>query len=358
MEGNRHFSLKHFRSSCESPMKMLDRNGIILSPKFPRKYQNDAKCVWYISAEPDEFIKLTINSFNLEPGKKVKDNNGLSITQCPFDYLFIYESDEISTSHLFSRIRHQKNSNVWGVYCGNHSQKIAYTKNFGSTLYLYMKTDSSRRYKGFNISYDVMKRQSIQDDFRYVFLPPETVRVNSEIDVTKPATASSVSARGALQTIAFGFTIMLFVCIAFVVIMKVVQLYTKTNLVERARWSSDSASGSVEVHLPSPPPQYSDVVKTDAEWQDAMRRIRGDANNISELESQRQAAQVEVAYNLENSEQQIRTESNTLGSANIEPANPVSSNNEPQQDVTINPQERVNNYSTIQIDQNNESSKN
>ena len=92
----------------------------------------------------------------------------LSITQCPFDYLFIYESDEISTSHLFSRIRHQKNSNVWGVYCGNHSQKIAYTKNFGSTLYLYMKTDSSRRYKGFNISYDVMVSEMVKVIFSII----------------------------------------------------------------------------------------------------------------------------------------------------------------------------------------------
>ena len=64
-------------------MKITEKKGIILSPNFPSNYQNDARCVWYISAEPDELIKLTLNSFNLEPGKEAnqKDSNGVSFKQ-------------------------------------------------------------------------------------------------------------------------------------------------------------------------------------------------------------------------------------------------------------------------------------
>ena len=84
--------------------------------------------------------------------------------------------------------------------------------------------------------------------------------------------------------------------------------------------------------------------------------VLGDANNIGELESQRQSAQVEAVYNLNDLEEPIRTVSRTLGSANVESTNAVNQTNETQVvgNGLVEQQQHLNNYRTIQIEENTE----
>ncbi|XP_048863729.1 CUB and zona pellucida-like domain-containing protein 1 [Brienomyrus brachyistius] len=62
-------------------------SGSFLSPNYPNYYYDNAHCVWYITAPPEQRVFLTFNDINLEKC-------------CSCDYISVYDGSSLSSPHL------------------------------------------------------------------------------------------------------------------------------------------------------------------------------------------------------------------------------------------------------------------
>ncbi len=63
-------------------MNLTTVSGTIMSPNYPQKYPNNAKCEWIIDLDPGYFITLTFHKFILE-----------TEATCSFDWLTVQEGN-------------------------------------------------------------------------------------------------------------------------------------------------------------------------------------------------------------------------------------------------------------------------
>ena len=57
-------SLVSFFSECATTL--TDDFGVVTSPNFPQKYENNIDCTWLIELSVEKFIKIEFLSFDLE----------------------------------------------------------------------------------------------------------------------------------------------------------------------------------------------------------------------------------------------------------------------------------------------------
>lgn len=99
--------------------------GVIKSPKFPRKYPYNQVCQWIINAPVSNRIVIKFEYFDLEGASK-----------CLFDYLVIKDGERDSSKTI-------------GRYCG--SSKPATITTSSNTANLYFISDTSIARGGFLI---------------------------------------------------------------------------------------------------------------------------------------------------------------------------------------------------------------
>ena len=107
----------------------------ITSPNYPLDYGKDSKCRWILNTEsPGYLVKVTFNDFELQVDEPA------SINRCPYDSLEFHDGRDPYTPNL----------SLLGKYCDNLHPEVLYST--GEEMYVEFQSDSSRTYRGFNIS--------------------------------------------------------------------------------------------------------------------------------------------------------------------------------------------------------------
>ncbi len=55
-----------YSTECGDCGGLLEQNGTISSPCYPKYYPHNANCTWHITVSPGLVIQFTFNSFRLE----------------------------------------------------------------------------------------------------------------------------------------------------------------------------------------------------------------------------------------------------------------------------------------------------
>ena len=55
-----------FHAVCPSLITLNETSGVITSPFYPRRYQNNQRCSWEITASKGKRVKLVIEDMNIE----------------------------------------------------------------------------------------------------------------------------------------------------------------------------------------------------------------------------------------------------------------------------------------------------
>ncbi|GCC22276.1 hypothetical protein chiPu_0000662 [Chiloscyllium punctatum] len=104
-----------------------DDAGSFTSPNYPLHYPNNAKCIWYISVDNDERIRLNFVKIQLETSP-----------HCSNDYVAIYDGPST-------------NSPVLATICTGSSHAFISSSN---TMTIYFQSDSHDTGPGFTAHYD------------------------------------------------------------------------------------------------------------------------------------------------------------------------------------------------------------
>ncbi|XP_043569093.1 deleted in malignant brain tumors 1 protein-like [Chiloscyllium plagiosum] len=103
-----------------------DDNGSFTSPNYPLHYPNNAKCIWYISVDNDERIRLNFVKIQLEVSPR-----------CSNDYVTIYDgpsihSPALSTICIGSNLKFMSSSNKMTVYfqSDSHNTGSGFTAHY------------------------------------------------------------------------------------------------------------------------------------------------------------------------------------------------------------------------------------
>ncbi|MGH0157496.1 UNVERIFIED_CONTAM: hypothetical protein FKN15_052472 [Acipenser sinensis] len=126
--------------------------GIITSPNYPVQYENNAHCVWVITAAAsDKVIKLTFEEFDLERGyDTVTVGDGGKIGDAR-TVLYVFQT-EVNYDTLEIRDGPANSSPLIGEYHG--TQAPHFLISTGNYMYLLFTTDNSRSSVGFQIRYE------------------------------------------------------------------------------------------------------------------------------------------------------------------------------------------------------------
>ena len=121
------FSFTAILEECET--QILQEEGTILSPKYPKDYPEDVVCRWIIQIPSDElehkqYIKLTFEAFHLEYQ-----------SSCTYDMLSVY--DGLS-----------ENNTMLGTFCGASIPPPLFSS--GAQMVVKFTSDFSMTYEGFN----------------------------------------------------------------------------------------------------------------------------------------------------------------------------------------------------------------
>ncbi|CAH0395162.1 unnamed protein product [Bemisia tabaci] len=103
--------------------------GYLRTPNYPNRYPYNRNCIWTITVQPGQQIKLHFKNFTLEPNKF-----------CYYDYLEIRQGG-YETSPLI------------GKYCGHDTSPPNITSH-GNQLWLKFVSDATTSLEGFNIYWD------------------------------------------------------------------------------------------------------------------------------------------------------------------------------------------------------------
>uniref|UniRef100_A0A4W3K7X0 Cubilin n=1 Tax=Callorhinchus milii TaxID=7868 RepID=A0A4W3K7X0_CALMI len=107
---------------------ITDPQGDISSPNHPVDYPHDVSCIWFISVQPGNVVRLTFTLFNLEYHEN-----------CTKDYVELYDRGTVNSGKLLGR------------YCGTSiPPSITSSDNSMSVLFV---SDSSIATEGFSASY-------------------------------------------------------------------------------------------------------------------------------------------------------------------------------------------------------------
>ena len=114
---------------------MLSPQGVIKSPRFPRNYPRNLRCVWQITTDPSKKIALGVmgGSFHVE--------GGTSINMCDKDYIAVYDGNNKTSSRRI------------GPFCGNTSMPFRTIHSTGNHLYIEFQSDNAIQFSGFQLKY-------------------------------------------------------------------------------------------------------------------------------------------------------------------------------------------------------------
>ena len=116
-------------SVCPNLTTLNDTSGVITSPFYPRRYPNNQRCSWQITASKGKRIVLVIEFMYIE-----------GCRACSCDYLEIesgLSSDGVSA----------------GRKCGYMSERLAYYSFRESLKVLFVSNGNTRWYRGFRATY-------------------------------------------------------------------------------------------------------------------------------------------------------------------------------------------------------------
>jgi hypothetical protein len=282
-------------SGCEGPALLKQMSGTVSSPNYPEPYGNNVSCLWIIQAPADHLIHISFQDFELEHEHNVARDRRF---KCPFDYLYIFESymasDKTTGHDEYSRRRRS-----WGRFCGYQPPKSQITSYRGSLMYLYFHSDSSGKYRGFHLTYHMIKLDGKDGSQVTHFRSGDSL---SDIP-------SERKAEKELQLFAFGFTTLLFCIVGFAAVIRLFQNINRNenrNALRNA-WTFSrnlqrispsemqlQPDSNTPPRLPTPPPRYQDVVKTDEDWLRVSQQL-GESSAVA-LRRQFEAEELQVSY--------------------------------------------------------------
>uniref|UniRef100_A0A915E526 cysteine dioxygenase n=1 Tax=Ditylenchus dipsaci TaxID=166011 RepID=A0A915E526_9BILA len=115
-------------SNSKCPQRVYDAPfGVIISPKWPNLYQNQASCEYHIKVPEGQQVELYFNFFD---------------TERRWDHLSVYDGDNFTDTKLMTYSGHQKNGTS--------------LKSSGSNMLLYFRSNTSVQRKGFSITYSAV----------------------------------------------------------------------------------------------------------------------------------------------------------------------------------------------------------
>lgn len=120
------------RAISKTEVSLSGSKGNFSSSNYPSTYPSMQEQDWRIAVDSGQYVKLTINSLNLE---------GYGFYQCPFDTL------EIRDGACFS-------SDLLGIFCGNLSTGFSWSL-FSSSRHMWVRFNSDETVgrAGFTASY-------------------------------------------------------------------------------------------------------------------------------------------------------------------------------------------------------------
>nr|CAB3234645.1 cubilin-like [Phallusia mammillata] len=291
-------------NECEKQIKVKSKIGVIASPNYPLPYDDNTTCFWKLEAQPGYFIRLSFEDFNLEGG--VTDiKTGKFV--CAYDFVHIYEryrlkSGSNSKNHdgKSEKRRSVVLQKVWGSYCGLNPPRVRTTALAGSTLYVYFFSDASKSGRGFLATFEHITdadKENRQNDWEI------------ELDENK-------------KTFNFYLVVFLSMCIGILLVLGSVckmmaRAFEYNDEYGRRRNrccgpattdedEDDFTSTSNSRRLPTPPPAYGDVVKTEEDWLRVINQIGSETAEASRRDLATE--DVSVSYDLnENSSPETST---------------------------------------------------
>ena len=118
-----------FVAVCPNLTTLNESSGVITSPFYPRRYQNNQRCSWKITASEGKRVKLVIEDMNIEYHPT-----------CGYDYLEV-QGSSISGDGAPS-----------GRMCRRLMGSVTYY-SFRESLKVLFVSDGSVRYRGFKATY-------------------------------------------------------------------------------------------------------------------------------------------------------------------------------------------------------------
>uniref|UniRef100_H2ZID0 CUB domain-containing protein n=1 Tax=Ciona savignyi TaxID=51511 RepID=H2ZID0_CIOSA len=258
------------------------RTGFISSPGFPRSYKNNATCLWAIEAPVGYYIRLSFDKFDLEMGVEDAMTGKIS---CDYDYVYLFE--EFYVERRFSSTRFENGRSrmrrSWGTYCHNKLPPDITTYSPGSTLFVYFRSDESETGAGFFATFQIMKTRGN--------VPINHWGQSDYADGTILKVLSMIVFAVVLATILAGVA---YRC-----------LRSTAELGMQCCSTNDHVSPEVPENfspqrLPTPPPTYGEVVKTEEDWNRVIAQL-GEASATA-IRRQLDTERLQVTYDLSSNE--------------------------------------------------------
>lgn len=295
------------RQLCKISIKHHGMYGTITSPFYPHNYENNITCIWGIRAPPKHLIEINIREFILEGGTQMNSNEEGRATktmECVFDYLYIFEQ-QAGGEVLRSQPGSPQMRKALAKFCGYKSPVDLKSTIPGSRLYFYFHTDESKTEKGFFLMYRIMPEDANMPSVRYS-LDEDFEEINSRKEEE---------------------FIKVFSCIIFIFIFTTIMLgtlykcwkSTANQIAADGHAQHSCCCGAIQLdviageghrearmhshrnpppRLPTPPPEYGDVVKTEEEWNRALEHL-GEAS-VTAIRQRLATEEVQVTYDLNN----------------------------------------------------------
>ncbi|XP_039273473.2 uncharacterized protein LOC120347522 [Styela clava] len=322
----------YLRKKCTGQIDLNSKSGEIFTPNYPDPYPSNTTCIWTIHAPEDHHIYIYFHHFDLESGLVNTPYGRFGSPECHFDLLYIHEelSKLASQHHSILQINNLSSDDdstsetppekiVWGVFCGKHTPPPRITETSGSKLVLIFHSDETKEKRGFWATFHTIKKSDLR---KLVGKNKNTEDVDffddsgwDEIDEYEENAKRAYTA------------IVLFV-FSVVLVLMILHCWQGSPLCEalfpsicmsrptgsgsnQSVWmnvfqQNERANGDSTNHslpsIPSPPPAYGEIVKTEEDWQRALQRIGETEESIERHRSHPDNIQVE--YDIMGNDQQ------------------------------------------------------
>ncbi|XP_018669921.2 uncharacterized protein LOC100182705 isoform X1 [Ciona intestinalis] len=268
---------ENFKSNCGTQIFKGKKSGYIKSPGFPGYYDNNVTCLWSIVAPAGFYVKLTFDNFGLEKGIEDDLNEKIS---CEYDYVYVFEEFWVEQSFRTFRSSRSRMRRDWGTYCGSNVPPVITSLSPGSTLFLYFHSDESETRKGFFATFQILQTRG-----RSAVIPWENTKHSREREIMK--VLSMIVLTVVLGTV---FSGLVYKC-----------LRSTADLGNQCCALEDNVSPEVPDpcsphRLPTPPPAYGEVVKTEEDWNRVIAQL-GEASAIA-LRQRLDTEQLQITYDL------------------------------------------------------------
>lgn len=309
-------STNNLGQACTGQMDLTKKSGELFTPNYPDPYPSNTTCIWTIRAPKGHHIYLYFHHFDLEEGLVNIPFGRFSSPECHFDFLYIYEVLDGDRSQQPSLLRSPKQPStgdsdtniltkqvVWGVYCGKQAPPPRMTETAGSKVVLIFHTDGSKEKLGFWATFQTITTSDLRN---LIEKRKIDVAEDDEWDEMEEYEQGAKRAYAAIVIFVFSVVLLMMVMHCWQG-SPLCETLLPANCLPRPGGSDSTQSVWMSVFrqnggentsqiipsLPSPPPPYGEIVKTEEDWQRALERIGETEESIERQRSHPDNIQIE-----------------------------------------------------------------